>query len=97
MPQVYQNTDVGIFPSRCEAGTNLVMMEYMACGKPAIATVGTGLTVRLTVPLPTQVPLLTEMVYCVVTDGATIAVEAVKLPGIQVYALAEAVALNVTG
>jgi glycosyltransferase involved in cell wall biosynthesis len=42
MPQIYQNTDVGIFPSRCEAGTNLVMMEYMACGKPAIATVGTG-------------------------------------------------------
>jgi len=42
MPQIYQNTDVGIFPSRCEAGTNLVMMEYMACGKPAIATIGTG-------------------------------------------------------
>jgi glycosyltransferase involved in cell wall biosynthesis len=42
MPQIYQNTDIGIFPSRCEAGTNLVMMEYMACGKPVIATVGTG-------------------------------------------------------
>jgi glycosyltransferase involved in cell wall biosynthesis len=42
MSQVYQNTDVGVFPSRCEAGTNLVLMEYMACGKPAIATVGTG-------------------------------------------------------
>jgi glycosyltransferase involved in cell wall biosynthesis len=42
MPMIYQNTDVGIFASRCEAGTNLVMMEYMACGKPAIATVGTG-------------------------------------------------------
>lgn len=42
MPAIYQNTDVGIFPSRCEAGTNLVMMEYMACGKPVIGTVGTG-------------------------------------------------------
>lgn len=42
MSQIYQNTDVGVFPSRCEAGTNLVMMEYMACGKPAIATIGTG-------------------------------------------------------
>jgi glycosyltransferase involved in cell wall biosynthesis len=42
MADVYQNTDVGIFPSRCEAGTNLVLMEYMACGKPPIATVGTG-------------------------------------------------------
>lgn len=39
---IYQNTDVGVFPSRCEAGTNLVMTEYMACGKPVIATVGTG-------------------------------------------------------
>lgn len=42
LPSVYQNTDVGVFPSRCEAGTNLVMTEYMACGKPVIATVGTG-------------------------------------------------------
>jgi len=42
MANIYQNTDVGVFPSRCEAGTNLVMMEYMACGKPAIATIGTG-------------------------------------------------------
>ena len=42
MPRIYQNTDVGVFPSRCEAGINLVMMEYMACGKPVIATIGTG-------------------------------------------------------
>lgn len=42
MPEIYQNTDIGVFPSRCEAGTNLVMMEYMACGKPVIATVKTG-------------------------------------------------------
>jgi glycosyltransferase involved in cell wall biosynthesis len=41
-PYVYQNTDIGVFPSRCEAGTNLVLMEYMACGKPVIATVGSG-------------------------------------------------------
>jgi len=31
------NTDVGIFPNRSEGGTNLVMMEYMSCGKPVIA------------------------------------------------------------
>ena len=42
MPEIYQNTDIGVFPSRCEAGTNLVMMEYMACGKPVIASVETG-------------------------------------------------------
>src|SRR6185295_16027949 len=42
MAGVYQNTDVGLFLSRCEGGTNLVLMEYMACGKPAIATSYTG-------------------------------------------------------
>lgn len=35
-------TDVGIFPNRCEGGTNLVMMEYLSCGKPVIANFGTG-------------------------------------------------------
>jgi len=30
MPRIYRNTDVGIFPNRCEGGTNLVLMEYMA-------------------------------------------------------------------
>lgn len=35
-------TDVGLFPNRCEGGTNLVMMEYMACGKPVIANTSTG-------------------------------------------------------
>lgn len=35
-------TDVGVFPNRCEGGTNLVMMEYLSCGKPVIANFGTG-------------------------------------------------------
>jgi glycosyltransferase involved in cell wall biosynthesis len=38
LASVYGNTDVGLFPNRCEGGTNLVMMEYMACGRPVIAT-----------------------------------------------------------
>jgi glycosyltransferase involved in cell wall biosynthesis len=42
MARVYRNSDIGMFPSRCEGGTNLVMMEYMACGRPAIATFGSG-------------------------------------------------------
>lgn len=56
MPQIYQNTDVGMFPSRCEAGTNLVMMEYMACGKPAIASIGTGQAdlINVTTGLPIE-------------------------------------------
>ncbi len=39
---IYRNTDVGVFPNRCEGGTNLVLMEYMACGRPVIATDSTG-------------------------------------------------------
>ncbi len=38
LPQLYGRTDLAIFPNRCEGGTNLVMMEYMACGRPVIAT-----------------------------------------------------------
>ncbi|HVO73354.1 MAG TPA: glycosyltransferase family 4 protein, partial [Ignavibacteriaceae bacterium] len=39
---LYHKTDIGLFPNRCEGGTNLVLMEYMACGKPAIASFNTG-------------------------------------------------------
>src|SRR5262245_9484452 len=55
MARFYKQTDVGLFPNRCEGGTNLVLMEYMACGKPAIATFGTGhrdiLTAENSIPL----------------------------------------------
>jgi glycosyltransferase involved in cell wall biosynthesis len=40
--ELYRNTDVGVFPNRCEGGTNLVLMEYMACGKPVIASCTSG-------------------------------------------------------
>jgi glycosyltransferase involved in cell wall biosynthesis len=36
------NTDVGLFPNRCEGGTNLVLMEYLACGGQAVANTATG-------------------------------------------------------
>jgi glycosyltransferase involved in cell wall biosynthesis len=42
MAGIYKNTDIGLFPNRCEGGTNLVMMEYMACGKPVIGALHTG-------------------------------------------------------
>ena len=42
MPQVYRDSDVGLFPNRCEGGTNLVLMEYMACGRPVVASYFTG-------------------------------------------------------
>jgi glycosyltransferase involved in cell wall biosynthesis len=42
MTRIYRNTDIGVFPNRCEGGTNLVMMEYMACGKPVVASYNSG-------------------------------------------------------
>jgi glycosyltransferase involved in cell wall biosynthesis len=42
LPHIYRETDLGIFAGRIEGGTNLVLMEYMACGKPVIAPKHTG-------------------------------------------------------
>jgi glycosyltransferase involved in cell wall biosynthesis len=39
---LYKKTDLGLFPNRCEGGTNLVLMEYMACAKPVIGAYSTG-------------------------------------------------------
>jgi glycosyltransferase involved in cell wall biosynthesis len=36
-PHIYNAAHVGLFPNRCEAGTNLVMSEFMACARPVIA------------------------------------------------------------
>jgi glycosyltransferase involved in cell wall biosynthesis len=40
--QLYQQTDIGLFPNRCEGGNNMVMSEYMACGRAVIASDATG-------------------------------------------------------
>ncbi|HIJ88380.1 MAG TPA: tetratricopeptide repeat protein [Desulfuromonadales bacterium] len=42
MKSAYANSDVGLFPNRCEGGNNMVMCEYMACGRPVIASTMTG-------------------------------------------------------
>jgi glycosyltransferase involved in cell wall biosynthesis len=42
LPRLYHSTDLGFFPNRCEGGTNMVLMEYMACGKPVLASYNTG-------------------------------------------------------
>jgi glycosyltransferase involved in cell wall biosynthesis len=39
---LFKQTDIGVFPNRCEGGTNLVLMEYMACAKPVIASFASG-------------------------------------------------------
>ncbi|ADW18305.1 glycosyl transferase group 1 [Desulfobulbus propionicus DSM 2032] len=40
--ELYAKTDLAVFPNRCEGGTNLVLMEYMACAKPVIASCTSG-------------------------------------------------------
>jgi glycosyltransferase involved in cell wall biosynthesis/GT2 family glycosyltransferase len=40
--ELFAQTDVGVFPNRCEGGTNLVLMEYMACAKPVVASNTSG-------------------------------------------------------
>jgi glycosyltransferase involved in cell wall biosynthesis len=42
MRQVYHDSDIGLFPNRGEGGNNLVMCEYMACGRTVIASDMTG-------------------------------------------------------
>jgi glycosyltransferase involved in cell wall biosynthesis len=42
LPPVLREMDVALFPNRCEGGTNLVAMECMACGVPAILSKNTG-------------------------------------------------------
>lgn len=60
--QIYQQTDIGIFPNRCEGGNNMVMCEYMACGRTAIASDATGhadvITFRNAFALSSSSPLL---------------------------------------
>jgi glycosyltransferase involved in cell wall biosynthesis len=42
LPPVQREMDVALFPNRAEGGTNLVAMEAMACGVPAILSRNTG-------------------------------------------------------
>lgn len=42
MARVLRETDVALFPNRCEGGTNLVAMECMASGIPTIVSDNTG-------------------------------------------------------
>jgi glycosyltransferase involved in cell wall biosynthesis len=42
LADIMRSTDLGVFPNRCEGGTNLVLMEYLACGRPVVASGATG-------------------------------------------------------
>jgi glycosyltransferase involved in cell wall biosynthesis len=64
MRQVYQQTDIGIFPNRCEGGNNMVMSEYMASGRTVIASDTTGhadvITAQNAFPLTRYTPQVIE-------------------------------------
>lgn len=42
LPYVMRECDVALFPNRCEGGTNMMAMQAMACGVPAILSANTG-------------------------------------------------------
>jgi glycosyltransferase involved in cell wall biosynthesis len=66
MARLYKNTDIGLFPNRCEGGTNLVLMEYMACGKPVIASFTSG---HKDILNPTNAILIQNMQPMKITSG----------------------------
>ena len=39
---LFAETHLGLFPNRCEGGNNMVMCEYMACGRSVIASNSSG-------------------------------------------------------
>jgi glycosyltransferase involved in cell wall biosynthesis len=40
--RLMREADVALFPNRCEGGTNVVAMECLACGVPAVLSANTG-------------------------------------------------------
>ena len=42
MPGILREAHAGLFPNRCEGGTNLVAMEALACGMPCVLSANTG-------------------------------------------------------
>lgn len=42
MQMIYTESDLGLFPNRCEGGNNMVMCEYMASGRTVIASNQSG-------------------------------------------------------
>ncbi len=63
--ELMANCDVGCFPNRAEAGTNLVLMEAMACGLPCVASTGTGHADVVDPKDPFSLTIYTErQIYC---------------------------------
>lgn len=71
-PSIMQETHVGLFPNRCEGGTNLVAMEYMAMGLPIILANNTGhqelINPTRCYPLTRQTPCISPNTGEILTD-----------------------------
>jgi glycosyltransferase involved in cell wall biosynthesis len=62
--KLYACTDIGLFPNRCEGGTNLVMMEYMGCAKPVVASFNSGHTDILTAQNSLMLTRMSPLALC---------------------------------
>lgn len=64
MPELFRHCHVGLFPNRCEGGTNLVAMEAMASGLPCVLSANSGhmdiVGDERAYPLTTQRPIAFE-------------------------------------
>lgn len=75
MPALYGSGNIGIFPSRCEAGTNLVAMEALACGLPSLISDCSGHTdlIYKVDDVCSAIPVQTKKLPVIMEDGAVIA------------------------
>jgi len=74
LKNIYEVVNLGVFPNRCEGGTNLVLMEFMACARPVIASWNTGHKDVLT---SENAILLEKMSRREILDPATQRIEAI--------------------
>jgi glycosyltransferase involved in cell wall biosynthesis len=61
---LFAGSHLGLFPNRCEGGNNMVMCEYMACGRSVIASDTTGqadvINAEIAFPLSRYRPMVVE-------------------------------------
>ena len=57
MASLLKQSDLAVFPNRCEGGTNLVAMEAIACGIPTVLSANSGHLDLMRIGCPGVVPL----------------------------------------
>jgi glycosyltransferase involved in cell wall biosynthesis len=70
--EIFAGSHIGLFPNRCEGGNNMVMCEYLACGRTVIASETSGhadvINAEIAYPLAKYRPMVVNM------EGANTAV-----------------------